>query len=211
VFKVQYWNEIKYVLRLSQLSFYVGKSLNNRNFILKCMEKYTQRKILFWDTKWMLKNMSYGGHANRAVWACATARPTWPLHCQLALWKSNEAVSVFFFCFFCGWSEGMKHSEIYRTMKVHYGDCCLSQGRVYEWVERFKHRWRSNGSNAKLAKGIHKLVDRWVKCVVKKGSMLKNKTQTISTCTLVKNYYIIPLFTAFPSYFIISNAGQHLK
>jgi len=34
------------------------------------------------------------------------------------------------------WSEGAKPSEIYRRMKVRYGDGCLSQGRVYEWVER---------------------------------------------------------------------------
>ena len=33
------------------------------------------------------------------------------------------------------WSEGVKPSEIYRRMKVQYGDSCLSQGRVYEWVE----------------------------------------------------------------------------
>jgi transposase len=24
-------------------------------------------------------------------------------------------------------------------MKVQYGDSCLSQGRVYEWVERFQN------------------------------------------------------------------------
>jgi len=36
------------------------------------------------------------------------------------------------------WSEGVKPSEIYRRMKVQYGDSCLSQGRVYEWVERFQ-------------------------------------------------------------------------
>ena len=41
-------------------SVYKGKSLNNRNFILKCMENYAQLKILFWDTKWPLSNMSYG-------------------------------------------------------------------------------------------------------------------------------------------------------
>ena len=44
-----------------------GKSLNNRNFILKCMEKYAQRKILFRDTKWLLSNMSYRGRDDRAV------------------------------------------------------------------------------------------------------------------------------------------------
>ena len=37
------------------------------------------------------------------------------------------------------WSEGVKPSEIYGRMKVQYGDSCLSQGRVYEWVERFQN------------------------------------------------------------------------
>jgi len=37
------------------------------------------------------------------------------------------------------WSEGVKPSEIYRRMTVQYGDSCLSQGRVYEWVERFQN------------------------------------------------------------------------
>jgi hypothetical protein len=31
------------------------------------------------------------------------------------------------------WSEGVKPSEIYRRMKVQYGDSFLSQGRVYGW------------------------------------------------------------------------------
>jgi len=37
------------------------------------------------------------------------------------------------------WSEDVKPSEIYRRMKVQYGDSCLSQGRVYEWVGRFQN------------------------------------------------------------------------
>jgi len=37
-------------------------------------------------------------------------------------------------------------SEIYRRMKVQYGDSCLSQGRVYEWVERFQNE-RQNVSD----------------------------------------------------------------
>jgi len=45
---------------------YEGKSLNNRNFILKCMEKYAQRKILFRDTKWLLSNMSHRGRDDQA-------------------------------------------------------------------------------------------------------------------------------------------------
>ena len=35
---------------------------------------------------------------------------------------------------------------MYRRMKVQYGDSCLSQGRVYEWVERFQNR-RQNVSD----------------------------------------------------------------
>jgi hypothetical protein len=46
------------------MTIYEGKSLNNRNFILKCMEKCTQQKILFRDTKCLLSNMPYRGHAD---------------------------------------------------------------------------------------------------------------------------------------------------
>jgi transposase len=41
------------------------------------------------------------------------------------------------------WSEGVKPSEIYRRMKIQYGDSCLSQGRVCEWVERFQNGWQN--------------------------------------------------------------------
>jgi len=74
---------------------YEGKSLNNRNFILNCMEKYALWKILFRDTKWLLSNMPYRGHDDRAVLACTIARTTWPLQCQLAPWKSSEALFIF--------------------------------------------------------------------------------------------------------------------
>ena len=64
------------------------------------------------------------------------------------------------------WSEGVKPSEIYRRMKVQYRDSCLSQGRVYEWVERFQNgrqnvsesvcRWqRGNGGGAKLVNPLN--------------------------------------------------------
>jgi len=46
---------------------YEGKSLNNSNFILKCMENYAQRKILFRDTKRLLSNTLYRGRDDRAV------------------------------------------------------------------------------------------------------------------------------------------------
>jgi hypothetical protein len=50
-----------------QFELHEGKSSNNRNFILKCMEKNAQRKILFRDTKWLLSNVPYGGRDDRAV------------------------------------------------------------------------------------------------------------------------------------------------
>jgi transposase len=43
-------------------------------------------------------------------------------------------------------SEGVKPFEIYRRMKVQYGDSCLSQGRVHEWLERFQNG-RQNASD----------------------------------------------------------------
>jgi hypothetical protein len=49
------------------VQIYEGKSLNNKNFILKCIEKYAQWKILLRDTKWLLSNMPYRLRDDRAV------------------------------------------------------------------------------------------------------------------------------------------------
>jgi hypothetical protein len=48
--------------------------------------------------------------------------------------RAKKRYSIIFFL----WSEGVK-PEIYSRMKVRYGDSCLSQGRVYGWVERFQN------------------------------------------------------------------------
>jgi hypothetical protein len=37
------------------------------------------------------------------------------------------------------WSEEIKPSGIHRRMLVQYGDKCIGQRKVYEWVERFKN------------------------------------------------------------------------
>jgi hypothetical protein len=37
------------------------------------------------------------------------------------------------------WAEWIKPSEIHRRMLVQYGDKCIGQRKVYEWVERFKN------------------------------------------------------------------------
>jgi len=85
----------------------------------------------------------------------------------------------------------VKPSELYRRMKIQYVDSCLSQGRVYEWVERFQNG-RQNVSDehrsgrpvsvaSKTVKqqvelfieGIRKLVERWTKCVAKQGDYVE--------------------------------------
>lgn len=38
------------------------------------------------------------------------------------------------------WSEGVKTGKIYRRVTVQYGDNCMSQWQVYEWVARLKGR-----------------------------------------------------------------------
>jgi hypothetical protein len=77
--------------------------------------------------------MPYRGCDDQAVSACATTHTTWPLHCQLALGKSKKALFRFL------WSESVKPSEMYRRMKVQYGDNYLSQGSMYEWVVIFQN------------------------------------------------------------------------
>ena len=99
--------EIWYLIIFSKIfgvnsSFIKIWQVRGKVIILKCMENYAQRKILFRDTKWLLSNMSYRGRDDQAVWACAVGRTTWPLHCQLAPWKSNEA--LFNFCGQRGWN-----------------------------------------------------------------------------------------------------------
>jgi transposase len=37
------------------------------------------------------------------------------------------------------WAEGIKPSEIHTIMLVQYGDKCIGQSKVYEWVERYKN------------------------------------------------------------------------
>lgn len=36
------------------------------------------------------------------------------------------------------WSAGMKTFEIYKRMSTQYGEQCMAQKNVYEWVDRFK-------------------------------------------------------------------------
>jgi len=52
------------------------------------------------------------------------------------------------------WSEGVKLSEIYRRMKVKYGDSFLSYGRVYEWVERFQNGRQNVGDEHRSGRSV---------------------------------------------------------
>jgi len=49
---------------------------------------------------------------------------------QHALKKKTVLSSVFY-------SEGVKPIEIHRQVKFQYGDACLSQQQVYEWIRMF--------------------------------------------------------------------------
>jgi hypothetical protein len=83
-------------------------------------------------------------------------------------------------------SEGVKHIEIHRRMKVQYGDACLSLQQVYEWTRKF-----TNGSSsvtdpprpgARVAalsvkdffsRGIHALPKRWNTCMKGNGDYIE--------------------------------------
>jgi hypothetical protein len=58
----------------------------------------------------------------------------------------------------------VKPPEIYRRMKVRDGGSCLSQGRVYEWVERFQINDEilvmNNGEGDQLAWQLRQLNSR---------------------------------------------------
>ena len=51
--------------------------------------------------------------------------------------------------------------------------------------------WLKATPKSFFLEGVRKLVDRWTKCVTKRGTTSKNKTQTISVITLVKSYFKI--------------------
>ena len=149
------------------------------------MKKYAQRKILFWDTKWLLSNMSYRGHDDQAVWAYAVGCTTWALHCQLAPWKSNEV--LFDFCGQRVWNI-LKYTEEWRfsmeTVIWVRGECMngwesfktddkmsvmnTGVGDQLAWQVR---QWNSRSSF--ILEGIHKLVDRWTTYVAKQGDYVE--------------------------------------
>jgi len=154
------------------------------------MENYAQWKILFRDTKWLLSNMPYRVRDDRAVWACAIARTTWPLHCQIAPWKSNEALLVFFF--FCGQSVWnlLKCTDEWRfnmeTVVWVRGVCMngwkdfktedktsVSQFADDNQVMEAVQSWLKATPKSFFLEGIRKLVDRWTKCVAKQGDYVE--------------------------------------
>jgi hypothetical protein len=103
------------------------------------MEKYAQWKILFWDTKWLLSNMPYRGRDDWAVWACAIARTPWPLQCELAPWKSNEALFIF-----CGqrvWNllKSQKNEDSVWRQLFESGESLWMGGKISKWMT--KHQW----------------------------------------------------------------------
>ena len=118
------------------------------------------------------------------VWACAVGRTTWPLHCQLVPWKSNEALFIF-----CGqrvWNL-LKSTEEWRfsmeTVLVR-GEC-MNGWKDFETEDKMSvmntgvgdqlswqvRQWNSRSSF--FLESIRKLVDRWTKYVVKQGDYVE--------------------------------------
>ena len=114
---------------------YEGKSLNNRNFILKCMGKYAQWKILFRDTKWLLSNMPMPCRRrdNRAVWACS--RSTVNLHQGRAMMHYS-----FFVVRGCEtfWNLQKNESSVWRQLSES-GDSVWMGGKISKW--KTKCQW----------------------------------------------------------------------
>ena len=81
------------------------------------------------------------------------------------------------------WSEGVKPSEIYRTMKVQYGDSCVNVTCLDLWknicgghkfadddeVMEAVRSWLEATPKSFFLEGIRKLVDRWTECDAKRG------------------------------------------
>jgi len=84
-------------------------------------------------------------------------------------------------------------------MKVQYGDSCLSQGRVYEWVERFQNG-RQNVSDEHrsgrpvsvqqqvelFSRGHPQACGQVDKVFFEAGRLFRKIRQKISASTLVK-------------------------
>jgi hypothetical protein len=81
----------------------------------------------------------------------------------------------------------VKPSEIYRRMKVQYGDICLSQGRVYGWMKILQNerqnvsehrsgrpvRVATDAVKQQIEQDIRKVVDMWTKCIAKQGDYVE--------------------------------------
>jgi len=88
---------------------------------------------------------------DRAVWACTIAHTVWPLHCQLAPWKSNEV--LFIFCGQRAWNL-LKSAEEWRfSMEtVVWLSLVWTYERIFAGPQVCRWR-RGNGGGAKLVKG----------------------------------------------------------
>ena len=80
--------------------------------------------------------------------------------------------------------------HLFGPMKEHLrGHKFADDDEIMEAVQS----WLKATPKSFFLEGIRKLVDRWTKCVAKRGTVSENKTQTISVSTLVKSYYRIPV------------------
>ena len=75
-------------------------------------------------------------------------------------------------------------AEIHRRLSAQYGKSVLLQRGVYEWIEKFKnvrtsvtheavHAWLAAQPKTFFSECIKKLVQRWKKCIEKKGDYVE--------------------------------------
>jgi hypothetical protein len=102
----------------------------------------------------------------------------------LSVCTKEEQRSVILFL----WSESVSGAETLRRLSAQYGNSVLPQRSVYEWVEKLKNGRTSvtHGEGAgrlstattddkieSVREGIKKLVQRWKKCIEKKGDYVE--------------------------------------
>jgi hypothetical protein len=177
------------------MSIYEGKSLNNGNFILNAWKSMHNEKSYFGTQNGSLATCRVMRRDDRAVWACTIAHTVWPLHCQLAPWKSEEVLFIF-----CGqrvWNLLKSTEERRFSMKTAvWLSLVWSYERTYarghkfadddEVMEAVRSWLEATPKNFFFYRASASLWTGGLSVLRSGGTVSKNKTQTISISTLVK-------------------------
>jgi hypothetical protein len=138
--------------------------------------------------------MPYRGRDDWAVWACAITHTTWSLHCQLATWKSNEALFIF-----CGqrvWNL-LKSTEQWRfsmeTVVWVRGEC------MNEWKD-FKMEDKTSVMNTREGDQLVWQLRQW-------NSRLSSESTTTGKSLLMKLPYNSTWVTALHTIIVHDDLG----